>query len=166
MTAPGSPSRRERRERTRRHLDGSLIFKVRIYLLVFVVVAVMAAVDAFRGSAGTWGFLALGLVAGTGVGVVASRMQRLDWNAFEHKVVGRFDTVGVVILVLYIAFAILRSRIVSAWVPAQYAAAAGLAVLAGAMFGQVIGIRRGVLDLRRRLLGRAEEPPPPSDGQG
>ena len=132
------------------------MIKVRIYLIVFAVVGVLAVVDAARADRWTWLFLAGGLILGALVGIVASRMQRLDWDEFEHKAVGKFDAVGVVVLILYIVFSLNRSRITAAWVPAQHAPATSLAVLAGAMLGQVLGVRRGLVKLRRRLLARPE----------
>ena len=161
MSSPDGPSRDERRAQARRHIDPSLLMKVRIYLIVFLVVAVLGVVDAVRGSALTWVFFAGGLVAGMVVGVLASRMQSLTWNDLEQRVVGRFDAVGVVVLVLYIVFALNRSRLVSAWVPAMHVPATSLAVLAGVMLGQVVGVRRGLLNLRRRVVGRPPQTPSP-----
>ena len=136
---------------SRRDVDHSILMKLRIYVLVFLGTAAAAVVDAVRGTSLTWLFLAAGLMAGVVLGMVASRMQRLDWDSFEQRMVGRFDVLGVLVLLAYIAFALNRSRIVEAWVPAVHAPATSLAVLAGLMFGQVLGTRRGLINLGRSL---------------
>ncbi|MBP2706104.1 hypothetical protein JOL79_20045 [Microbispora sp. RL4-1S] len=59
-----------------------------------------------------------GVAAGASVGVVASRMTRLEWVRLEQRVECRMDVVGVVVLLAYIVFSLFRSRIVGLWVPA------------------------------------------------
>lgn len=67
---------------------------------------------------------------------------------------GRIDVVGVVIVVCYIAFSIFRTRLVGLWVDAPVAGVASLAVLAGVLFGQSFGTRRGVIRVFRILRGQ------------
>jgi hypothetical protein len=150
----GSAGRYRRREATRRYVDKRIISRARIYVVIFVVTLVVAVVDSVIAGGWTWLVAATGVAGGIGVGVVASRMTRLEWDQFEKRIQGRVDAVGLVVLVAYLAFTIFRSRIVDLWVPATQVAATSMGVLSGAMLGQVVGIRRGLRSLARRLRAR------------
>ena len=77
------------------------------------------------------------LAGGIGLvlGVVASRVYRLRWNDGAARVVGRIDALGVVVLASYLLVVVLRGKVIALWL----AGAAGFAVLAGLMVGQVVG---------------------------
>ena len=152
MPPPPDRSAQQRRAAAKRLVAPSILIRVRIYLVVFVMVSIAAIVDAVRGTSATWIFQVAGVLVGVLIGVAASRMQRFTWDEFENRAVGKFDAVGVVVLVLYVIFSVFRSRIVGVWVPAVEVSATSVAVLAGVMFGQVLGIRRGLLQLLRSVL--------------
>lgn len=157
MTPSSDPSRQQRRDAVKRHVDGSILVKVRIYLAIFLVVLIAGVVEAARGTGWSWAYLGGGIAVGTVVGVFAARMQRFDWDSFEERVVAKFDVVGIVVLVVYILFAVFRDQVVGAWVPVAYASDASLGVVAGAMGGQVLGVQHGLLNLRRRALSQRRE---------
>lgn len=149
------PDRQARKALARKHLDRKIRFRLRLYALIFVVLLVVVAVE--LALIGAWAILpALACLAGGIVaGRIASRMFRLEWDAAAKNVVGKVDVVGGVILLAYIAFTVFRGRIVGMWVPASIAGTCSLAVLAGAMFGQVIGTVGGIKDLVERLRATA-----------
>jgi hypothetical protein len=135
---------RDRRAAARPFIAVSIRVKARIFVLVFLVALTLAVVDAVRLGGYTWLFVVTGLPVGAVVGVVASRMTHLRWDGFARKVVGKIDALGAVILVLYLVFSVFRSRIVDIWVQGPVGGATSIAVLAGVMAGQVIGIRYGL----------------------
>jgi hypothetical protein len=141
MTDPAG----SRRDRARRRVDRPIRIRVTLYAVIFLGLAVVVVVDAVRIGGGSVLPVAVCLVAGLAVGAVASRMFRLSWDAVSGRVVGRLDAVGVVVLVLYVAFSIFRGRLVGLWFDAPVVGVAGLAVLAGVMAGQVLATRRGVI---------------------
>ncbi|GGS31083.1 MULTISPECIES: hypothetical protein [Actinokineospora] len=143
---------RSRREAVRRHVDRAIILRCRVYLAIFLVASAVAVVEAVLAGGWTLVFAAAGLLAGIAVGHVVSRMFRLEWHEFERKAVGKIDVVGAVILVAYLLVAVNRARLVDLWVPAASAGATSMAVLAGIMLGQVLGIRRGLIALYRRTV--------------
>lgn len=151
-----TPDRAERRELVRRHIDRSIVLKVRIYSVIALVALLIMIVEIFMSSAAAWWGCLIGLAGGVGIGMLASRMQKLSWNAFESKVVAAFDAVGVVVLIGYIVFAVFRTRIVAAWFPADIVAPVGMAVLAGLMIGQILGIGNGLRRLARTAGGRSD----------
>lgn len=79
---------------------------------------VAAAFESSTAGGWTWLVAAAGVVAGAAVGVLASRMTRLEWDQFEERDETRIDVVGFVVLLAYVAFTIFRSRIVDVPGPA------------------------------------------------
>ena len=141
----------ERSEAVRSHVDRSILLRVRVYAVVFVVVLVAAVAEVAFRTSHPWWQAVIGLSAGVLVGIGASRIMHLRWDDFEQRVVGRLDAVGVAVLVLYLVFSLTRSRLVGHWVDGDAVAPVSLAVLAGAMLGQVLGVRRGVRRLARSI---------------
>ncbi|RIV39931.1 hypothetical protein [Micromonospora radicis] len=158
----GQSEHSRRRQLVHRYVDRKVIWRVRIYAAVFAATLVVTVVDVLLAGGWTWLRALVGIVAGVVVGVAASRMTRLRWNEFEQRVVGRIDAIGLVVLVCYLTFSILRARIVGLWVPAAQVAATSMGLLSGAMLGQILGIRRGLRLLARRLLAWPVEPTTPA----
>lgn len=128
----------------RARVDRPIRIRVRIYALIFVVLAVIVVVEAVGlGVRSVLPVLAC-LAGGLLVGGVASRMFRISWDAVSGRVIGRLDVVGGVVLVGYVLFSVFRTRLVGLWLEGDVAGVAGLAALAGVMAGQVLGTRRGV----------------------
>ncbi len=146
--------RKDRRAQARQRVDRPIRLRVAIYSVIFLVMAVLVVVDGVRIGGRVVLPVVLCLVGGIAVGLVVSRMFRLGWDEVSGRVVGRIDVVGVIILVLYVAFSILRSRLVGLWVDAPVAGVASLAVLAGVMAGQAVGTRNGVIRVFRILRGQ------------
>ncbi len=83
----------------------------------------------------------LGLVAGLFIGVIVSRMYKISWDTDAEQVISKFDAIGVIFLVSYITFDIFREKIVDYFVSGPSVIAVSFAVLAGVMYGRVLGIR-------------------------
>lgn len=138
---------------------------MRLYSLIFLVMVVLVVVDSVRiGSRSLLPVLAC-LVGGVVVGVIASRMFSLSWDHVSKKVIGKLDVVGLVVLVLYVAVSIFRSRLLGLWFDGPVLSVAGLAVLAGIMAGQVVGTSRGVVRVFRLLIGEQNASPEATPGE-
>jgi hypothetical protein len=83
----------------------------------------------------------IGLCVGIGLGFIVARMVKITWDEQIEQVIGTFDAVGIVILILYILFEINREKIVAHFVGDASILAVSFAVLAGIMYGRVLGIR-------------------------
>ncbi len=68
-------------------------------------------------------------------------------NKDAKKVVSRLDTFGIGILILYFLFEILRGNIVGFFTHDVQVATTGFAVLAGIMFGRVLGTRGKIIEV-------------------
>jgi hypothetical protein len=114
--------------------------RVMIYAVVSLVVLIISTYHIVQDH-GSALYSFIGLVAGTVLGVIVSRMNKISWDKNAMQVISSFDALGIVILVLYVAFEIYRERIVSQFVDVNSAVAVSFAVLAGLMLGRVLGIR-------------------------
>ena len=138
----------------------SIRIRVAIYVAIFVVTTVVVVVESVGvGSASLLPVLAC-MVGGLLAGVLASRMFAINWDTVSGRVIGRVDALGVVILVGYAVLQILRGSLVDLWWDGPVVAPAALAALAGAMAGQAIGTRRGVIRILAIIAGRDD----PADG--
>jgi hypothetical protein len=154
---------KERRAHAALHIARPIRLRVRIYFLIFLVMAGIVVVDGIRiGGASVLPVLA-SLVGGVVVGIIASRMFSLSWDHVSGKVVGKLDAVGAVILLAYLAFSIFKTKLLGVWFDGPVLGVAGLAALAGVMAGQVFGTGRGVKRVFTIVIGKAEEPEPAAD---
>lgn len=74
-------------------------------------------------------------------------MFHTSWNDDAKKIVSRLDMFGGGILILYILFEILREQIVGYFTHDVQVGTVGFAVLAGIMFGRVLGTRGKIIEI-------------------
>ena len=89
------------------------------------------------------------MLGGAVVGVVASRMTRMQWDERTAQVISKIDWVGAVILVCFLVAQLTRSWVLGHWVEGVALTTLGLCVTAGTLAGQVLGTRRAVRAVRR-----------------
>ena len=133
-------------------VESGLRVKLRIYLAILTVALVLVTIDALRIGAESTAAIAVGLGAGLLLGIIASRMSALSWDAMNARVVGRIDTVGSVILVGYVLIVIFRGSVLAELFDPRLAGTASLATLAGLMLGQVVGTVGGIARVIRVAL--------------
>jgi hypothetical protein len=95
-------------------------------------------------------FAVVGIFIGLCIGVISARMYHLSWNHDAKKIVSRLDVVGIIILVLYMAFVIVRSKLIGYFVAAPMVGAVGFAITAGIMIGRVIGTRNAIIEILKK----------------
>lgn len=117
--------------------------RARIFGFVSLVFVFILGQDFFNGTI-SLAYLLGALIVGITVGMLASRMYHLSWDHDGKKVVGRLDAVGIVVLVLYILFAIFRKTLVGVVVHGPMIGTVTIAVMGGLFLGQILGIRNGV----------------------
>lgn len=128
------------------HIDKGLRRRLYLYFGVSVILIGVFVFNIFRGALRIdLGFV--GLLIGIGLGVITSRMFHTSWNDDTKKVVSRLDAFGVVILILYILFEIFRERIVGYFTHDFQVGTVGFAILAGIMFGRVLGTRGRIIQI-------------------
>jgi hypothetical protein len=92
------------------------------------------------------GYLALsGFAIGFGIGyIVGVRMHKISWDEEAEKVVGKMDRLGILILVVYILFAITRHWIFSHWLTGYALTAFVLSISCGAITSRLWFVRRKI----------------------
>jgi hypothetical protein len=92
-------------------------------------------------------FATLGIFIGLLIGIISARMYHLSWDKDAKKIVSRLDVIGIIILVFYIAFVIIRSKLIGIFVAAPMVGAVGFSTTAGVMIGRVVGTRNAIIEI-------------------
>jgi uncharacterized membrane protein AbrB (regulator of aidB expression) len=87
---------------------------------------------------------ALGLGLGSLVGVVIGRVFRIQWHPEQGQVVGNLDLIGIVVLILYITFSLLRHWIFAHWFKGAILTAFTVSFVEGAMLGRILRMRHDI----------------------
>lgn len=86
----------------------------------------------------------LGIGIGSIIGFVAGRMFNMKWHPEEKKVIGQLDTLGIIILVLYIAISIGRRWIFAHWLGGATLTAFTFCFAEGAILGRLLSMGRNI----------------------
>lgn len=132
------------------HIDRKLIFRLRIFLVIVLVLTCLMLYDVLQGiidiQLAFGGFL-LGLF----LGFIASRMFIIHWHEDNAKVVSRLDAIGVTILLFYMVISLSRTWIFEHWIHGSTLTAFTFSILAGIMLGRLLGM---LFKIRTILLDR------------
>ncbi len=127
-----------------KHIDKKLRLRLRIYFFISAVLLIILISNVIRGELR----LDLGIIAlliGILIGMVTSRMYHISWDKNAKKVISRLDIYGIIILILYVFLEIFRERIVGFVTHDFEVGTIGFAILAGIMFGRVLGTRGKII---------------------
>ncbi len=125
------------------HTDKSLLFKLRLFLVISLVLLGIIIYDLILQEINL-PLAAIGIGIGIAVGLVAGRMFKIHWHEEKKKIASRIDMWGIVIIVLYIGFELLRERLFSNWVNGSVLTAFTFAFFSGTMFGRFITMGFGI----------------------
>ena len=140
----------KRAEQIRPHLQGFLRVRLAYYLILAVVNAGFVIYNSYEDSISSLYSIG-GVVVGIGIGFFITRIHKIYWDEKVGKVVARFDLYGLVLLALLILFQIFREKIIRNFdiVDEIDVTSTGFAVLAGIMYGRVLGVRGSVMKILR-----------------
>jgi len=130
------------------HVDKKLKLRLRLYALIALVMLGIVLYEMFIKILPLL-FAVVGIFVGLFIGIISARMRHLSWDHDAKQIVSRLDVVGVIILVLYMAFVIVRSRLIGYFVVAPMVGAVGFSITAGVMIGRVIGTRNAIIEILR-----------------
>jgi hypothetical protein len=128
------------RNQKRGFVDKKLRNRLGLYLFISVVIFGVVVYQITQNNIGI-SLPLLGLIVGVFIGILFSRTYKIYWDHDGQQVVSRMDSYGIALLVLYILFEIFRERIVGIFVPGPALFGVSFAVLAGVMYGRVLGMR-------------------------
>lgn len=119
-------------------VDKKLIIRQRIFFVIISILVIICIMNTFAGKINF--ILAIsGFALSSAVGLLLSRMFKIFWHQDKAKVVSQLDTMGVVLLILYIGIEIFRNWIFGHWLSGPVLTAFGLVVLTGLLFGRYWG---------------------------
>lgn len=135
-------SRREahkkRHEAGKKYVHPKLRRSLRIYFVISLIVLILVICDMLRDHANPF-LVLLGLIVGILVGNVFTRIYKITWDDEGGNVIQRMDIFGIVLIIFYIAFDLSREHLVEIFVHGGSVASISLALLAGALYGRVLG---------------------------
>ena len=132
------------------YVHKKLLFRLRRLAIFFLVVTGILIYEIFNNFIA--GYLALGgFIIGFLIGyIVGKRMHRISWDEEASKVVGKMDRIGIIILVIYILFAITRRWIFSHWLEGHALSAFVLSISCGAIVSRLWFIRRKIRETLKK----------------
>ena len=132
------------------YVHKKLLFRLRRLAIFFLVVTGILIYEISNNFIA--GYLALGgFIIGFLIGyIVGKRMHRISWDEEASKVVGKMDRIGIIILVIYILFAITRRWIFSHWLEGHALSAFVLSISCGAIVSRLWFIRRKIRETLKK----------------
>ncbi len=125
------------------YVQKKLLFRLRRLAIFFVIAIAILIYEISKNYLA--GYLAICGFIGFVIGyIVAKRMHKITWDEAADKVVGKIDRVGIIILVIYILFALTRRWIFSHWLGGQQLSAFVLSISCGAIISQLWFIRKQI----------------------
>jgi hypothetical protein len=123
--------------------------KVYLYLVIFILMTAISAYDVLAGYIPILIALA-GWCMGTLIGYLSGRATKLHWEQDAGQVVSRRDAKGIIVLVLYIIFVLVRKQLFEAWLHGTTLTAFCFCVIAGVRFGRIFRLRRKIGQVLKR----------------
>lgn len=120
-----------------KHVDKKLLFRLKIFAVVFVVMMGIILYDIFQNTI-TVPIAMGGIGIGILVGLISGRMFNIRWHEEKSQVISHVDELGVVIIILYIAFAVFRKQIFGHWLHGPLLTAFSFSFFAGTMVGRIL----------------------------
>ncbi len=133
----------------RAHVNKKLLVRQRIFFVIIAILLIINTINVIEGKTSIW--LAItGFLLGTFIGLLLSRMFKILWHEKEEKVVSRLDTLGIVLLVIYIAIEIGRKWFFNHWLTGTSLNSFGLIILSGLLLGRFLGTDRRIRTILHR----------------
>ena len=145
----------KRRHLRRRFVHRKIQVRLRIYAVILFALLALIAYDVLAGVIGL-ALAAVGIALGVVVGLFVWRMFNIRWHEESGKIIAEMDLIGVVVLVAYLIFAILRNWLFSVWIAGPMLGTFGFCVIAGTFVGRIWGTDRTIARIlhSRGLLKR------------
>ncbi len=141
---------RQHQQRFTQHVDKKLKRKVRIYLGIALIMFFIALYELAISHYSILRILIF-FVGWLILGYFFTRIFHLKRNPDDEMITSRIDRLGIVVLVLYIGFAIARRFIIQEFVPNHSAfIAVYIALISWLMFGRFLGLQRKIFTILQK----------------
>ena len=134
------------------HVDKKLKRRVKMYLIIALILFVIALYELWISHYSIL-YILIVFIGWLVLGFFFTRMFHLKRNPDDEMITSRIDRLGIVVLVLYIGFAVARRFIIQEFVPNHSAyIAVYVALLSWLMFGRYIGLQRKIFTILQKHL--------------
>ena len=116
------------------------MIRLKLFICLFVLLILAIAYEVARKhltAATAVGAIMLGMM----VGAIFVRRKRIYWEEETSRVIARMDRVGVILLALYIAIAIIRHFFLDHWIHGNQLVGFSFSLAAGTMLGRLLSMR-------------------------
>ncbi|MCZ7403029.1 MAG: hypothetical protein O8C61_12470 [Candidatus Methanoperedens sp.] len=135
----------------KKHIDRKLIFRIRIFYVIGFILTGLMLYDVLEGIIGIELSLG-GFLLGLFIGFIATRMFIIHWHEERAKVVSRLDTIGIIVMLFYVAFSVSRAWFFGHWIHGSALTAFTYSILAGIMIGRIVGMRLKIKNILSEQL--------------
>jgi hypothetical protein len=118
--------------------------KLWVYAVVFLVSLMLSMIHFVNGHI-LFYFPLGGFFAGISIGFAVSRMHKITWDKNGEVIITKLDSVGLVILLVYVFFIIFKDTIIEDIVHLHNISSISLAVLSGTMLGHALALRKRII---------------------
>lgn len=133
-----------KRKEVAQFVHRKLLFRLWRLAIIFLIITGVLIYEIYHnyiaGYPAAAGFV-LGFIIGM---LVSQRMHNISWDAETSKAVTKMDRIGIIILIMYIVFAIGRKWIFSHWLHGYSLTAFSLSVGAGGILGRLWNTRKKI----------------------
>jgi hypothetical protein len=127
-----------------RYVHRKILFRLRRLAITFLIITGILIYEMSSYSIAFY-MAAAGYAMGVFIGwLISKRMHIISWDAEARKTVSRMDRLGIIILVCYLVFAILRHWIFSHWIHGHALTAFSLSIASGGMLTRFYHTRKQV----------------------
>ncbi len=133
------------------HVDKRLRFRTRLYFVMALILLGVVVYRLFADGGSYWYALAAFLLGG-GIGVLFSRMFKIDWDHDARKIVSRLDIYGGILLASYVAFEILSRKYLESQFSGPFALTIVFSLLSGVVIGRGVGMTRTMMRVMREHI--------------
>lgn len=133
-----------KRKGVSKYVHKKLLFRLRRLAVVFLIITGILIYEVIQNNLPIYMALVgfeIGMILGL---LIARRMHNISWNNETTKAVTKMDTLGIIILVIYILFAIIRHWICSYWLQGYALSAFSLSIAAGGILGRLWTTRQRI----------------------
>ena len=137
------------RGKAKNYIHRKLIFRLRIFALIFVVICSIVVYKIFAGEISLY-IAILGLLIGTGFGLIFGRINKINWHPETEKIITRIDKTAIILLIIYLIIEIGRKWIFSHWFHGATLNAFVLIFLAGLFLGRLLTMVKNIRKILKK----------------
>ncbi len=139
----------KRRTYSKEFVHKKLVFRLRIFLVLFIIMLVIGIYDVYSAYITITNAL-IAFSSGIVLGYVVGSASNVVWHQEANKVMMKMDIISGVILGLYIVFAIFKRTIFHHWFSGNELSAFVISLSAGIMLGRFSSVRKQIISVLRQ----------------